>query len=230
MSLTSFINWLFTNITKVIEWFGDRFDIYVDILRNINAYISAVINPIRDYLLGKISDYYNTLVGWVTSNYNNLIKWMNDTVSNIYKSINSLQASITGSVTGTINSVIEFINRVSQYATDLVNSLRVELQAWVNQQVKGLIEYAIQPLQPVLRLVDNIDKIITFFRNDVQDKVRYLLDTVVPFMVSFTSNPVGFIFDILSASLISTACYFIALAIGTTASDMDITPPWKKTK
>lgn len=228
MSLTQFINWLFGNVSKVLSWFGDRFNIYVDILNNLGEYISGYIEPIRLVIVGKINDTKTYLEGLYRDTTDRISKWVDGQVSALWNGIQTVRSDIDKIVAGGVNGIYDYLTGLLSYVMDRIADARNDLTNYVNTFVSDMLYNALEWTKPLREIVNIAGSIIYFFSQDIQSKIDYLLNTVIPFVTLFIHNPVGFIFDILSAKAISVACYFIALALGTTKNDIDLTPPWKK--
>lgn len=228
MSITTFINWLFSQISKVLAWFGDRFNIYLEILNNIGSIINGYIEPVKNSILSTLNSVKQSLEDWFIDTVYKLVDWVNAKVSELSSLVNQLRNELNAYIAGEISGILDVLNQIVQYVNVLINNLRNELIQWSLDTIYMIVENTLERFQPLLQLLEIIDRIIYFFTDNIQDKINYLINTVIPFIVVFIRDPIGFILDLLFPKMLSIACYILALAIGTTSSDIDLKPPWKK--
>ncbi len=230
MSLPQFLNWLFGVIDRVIGFFGDRFHIYITILETIGDQINTVVNQAKAYLLDQLQRAKDTITAFVIGEVNKARDWVSTRFTQFYEWTKAQIAGVTASIGGTINDVINFINQVSAY----VNTTIDEAKTGIIDFARGLINDAINSINDsyrwVLSLRDDFIGVIDYLTITVREKITYLTGMAFGTINAFVSDPIVFIFDILSDKFIDFLGWVIAVGLGSTDDNLDLTPPWKKGK
>ncbi len=230
MSLAQFLNWLFGVIDRVIGFFGDRFSIYIDILNNLKSKFDGWIEPVKQYILDQLQRAKDTITGWVNEQVTNTRTWVNGLYNQFTGWVNTQLAAISATFTGSINDVIGFINKITDFVNGAIETARTDLSNWVTANLELLssqINQSFSFLEPIRAIITTITG---FFEADNIKKVQMMISDGLPVITGFISNPIGFILDIIGDSLLDTIGWVLAVSLGSTGDNLDLTPPWKKKK
>lgn len=220
MSLAYFIQWLFEQWTKVLDWFSDR---YYD-LRNRLGNLYSIINSF-------VVDGYNLAVQYANDLLGRLFNTFYDLFNAVYRFANDRFNEVLNFVYRMKDDLIGFIRTERDYLyTTLVNvwdGVKADFNNLVNNTKVYLINFIIDLLKDhsdkfkdLLILIQLISKIKTLTEDKLLNKILLFFSQIMDKVVLFTNNPVKYILDILRDKIVSYLCYRIAEAMGTTIYEL----------
>lgn len=228
MNVAQFLQWLYEQISKVIDWFSASYWA----LRNAaasawdwaqnaasTAYSDAVtwalvaVNNLSAYLRELIQDGYDRAHQLVTDLRNDVIGWINNQIGNLNTAIDWLNGKITDARTAAYGWVIDAYTASKAFAEGLVTT--------ASNTLKGLIG-------PLLALNPFISFLVMLGQPDNQSKLTHFLGEAYQNIISFLNNPLGFILNLLMTRLKEFLEYYLAYALGKDDDGLPPPPDWNQ--
>jgi hypothetical protein len=226
--MTEFLSWLYGVASFVYQWFGSNFGSYVHIVANVwnwivdtaNDTYQAAINKAREYVQDAYDDI-NGLFDWVTYQFENFTNGVLEDLSNLYDwvvyQIENIPIIELPNIQGMIDSVYEYINSIPE-----------QLYNWFWDRVSEIYNWVWDNFGWVNGAIDYLQGLINSLPFDLFTVVREFIDNTYPIVKEFFDNPVETIFDLVQEKIVSSLCYILAYALGTTTKELPIQPPWKE--
>lgn len=226
--MTQFLAWLWTFAYQVYQWFGVHFNDYLNRILSIGSQVGVIVtdtvNATVQWLLAKVNG--------IISDLNGLFDWVSYQVSQIRddfsRDLNGLFDWVTYQIEQVKHIQLPDVSGLLSELWTYVENIPASIQQWVLDRIADVRNAILDSFgwvqsayEYITGLIDNIPfdlfpQIVDFFRNGYVN------------IKAFLDNPVVFIFDLLRETFVSFLCFVLAYALGTTISDIDLTPPWRK--
>lgn len=227
MTFIQFLNWLYGVIYRVLDWFGDRFGIYLNILNTIDMLILAYVNGMRDIIVNWINPIIANIRQRATDLYNIAISYVNQKYNDAVGLYNGLVNQVNAILTAIQNWAITSINAVRNDLSVLAYNLYYDAKNFATSEVSNTRNWLLNTFNWMTPLTGFINPIILFFQPGNLAKVYQILNKDFSVINAFMSNPVGFMFDIATPYMLNTLGWIIAISLGHTKERLDVKPPWQ---
>lgn len=226
--MTAFLSWLYSQIAKVYDWFGSAY--YT--LRNAaeNAWnwavqqAQAALSAARSYAysllqqaLNAIGNSASYIKSWVLGIRNTLqqdisglFDWVQYQVSKFNGLAQSITASVLQSIGGSLANVQSLLDNVLASAVNAARQFITDNFGWI------------------LDLGNQIAEVLQIFTPDRIRLILHILTVWSDTVISFMSDPLNFILDIIRPRVIGFLCYVFAHALGSVEQDIPDRQTWKE--
>lgn len=224
MDLWGFLSWLFDRGGRVLTWFGDEFDNFLNTVTNTWHWITT-----------QASQAYSNAVAWAGTEINHafttlstvakaLEQGLKDAITYINTQIQQVTASLgvtLANVINTINATIQSIfNTLSGYITDA----KVYLITLLNNTIHNLILSLDGWFNDTLAKVPLLQFLLTLLTPQGQSKLTLLINDLFTNLQAFSANPIGFILSSIWGVFLSFLSWVLGYGLGTTNRDMPERP------
>ena len=212
---------------RVIQWFGNQYPDAINFLVNWRGWIlyyagQFITNVIIDFQ--NLTDWIrNDLFGWIIHYYNAAIAWINSIKEWLYNTI----IQVRDWLYGVIQSVLTYAQWVYSQAINWINQQITNVHNFVQSLINTAITFIQSGFAWLYAIRDNLLQIVSLF---TLENIRRFIDflfRMYPFLVSFMTNPILFLFDILREKFISFLCMVLAYGLGTTIHELPNFNSWK---
>jgi hypothetical protein len=226
VAFIDFLNWLWSRILSVLDWFGDEYSNLVHNVRNIWTYA-------QNWGLWAYNTALNDVREWVNAIYVNIASGISGTID----FINSLINDVRGDITVTRIKIVVAEAAAERYANDkigeVIQNVTTGFNGYVDAKIRDLVnniniflDSSLNPFKPILSLVNVVDKLIFITGGNVFNRIIVIINTDFSVMVMIVNNPIGFIFNIIEPKLLGYLSWLLAYALGTTVEELPPKPDW----
>lgn len=224
--MTAFLTWVYNQAEKVYTWFSDRFwSLYNAAL---NAWDWAMdwaawaLDAAKDWTWGIIREVYydlTSLYDWVSYRFNNLANY-----------IIPLVEQAIGSVIGWLNNQIAWLTDRLDSLTDwvslTVSKVKTDLIAFFNSLMAGFRSDILSAWGWLTAIKTQLLGLIAAFTPDLIPSIVNFIKSYYALTVQFFTNPVKFIYDLVSASVVAFLSYLVAKGLGSVKYELPKPPSW----
>lgn len=225
--MTAFLSWVYAQASKVYDWFGDAYYSAKNAVSN--AYNWAVQQA--NVALNAARTYAYNLLQQAQGGINSAISWLQSQVAIIRQGVYEDITNLSDWVEWKLSQVGNFASDVFWSAIDDARSFAASIQnsiySLIDNVSNALYDYVSNNFGWVLSLRDDLLRLLNVFSPTMVQSIISFFTTGINTVLSFISNPLEFILDIITPKFISFLCYVLAWSLGATNSDLPGNQTWK---
>jgi hypothetical protein len=226
--MAAFLAWVFSVSNRVYQWFGDQY----------NALYAGAINA-WNWAVSQAQTAYSNASSYAYSLFNNLNASLYAVQGWLQSEIVQLQAAIASISSISFTQVIAWVSQQLTPVYALINGILPQAQALITQLRQDLIGFVQGVVSDARTAVTSLFAWVNTFRGYITTLANSLDLRILPNLVKlagsmyaqlsqFLQDPVTWILDMLSGTLLSAIFWLLAQALGATQSELPNHPPWKE--
>lgn len=228
MDVWAFLNWLWQQIDKVLDWFGSSYNN----LRN------AAANALN-WAIAYANAAYNNAVNWAKGQLNSLLSFANwvldyltalatdlyhEAINFAYNVLNSAYAAVNNAIDYVVGIALGLYHSSLNSITHAIN----DVEAWAVAQIdaaRHAIEHAFNPLLPLLAVMSII---LSLAEHDTANKLLTFVRTLYEQIVQFFNDPLGYMLGLIWAQAVTFFCFVLGYGLGSVNATLPPIPVWGK--
>ncbi len=218
--------WLYSRASKVYQWFGSSYPVWVSRVRNFFSYLrkyrDQAVRWVKDWALPKILSYYYQARNYVLIKYNAAISWINHQ----YHIVRNFITIEIIKVKNLLGIKIEKLGAEDQRLADQIvrgdNVVKTFLKNWV----KGFIDHFLHPFKWVIELKEFLEDLFKLFTSDNKNRLIFLLGSGFTFLLDLITRPLSIILAIIQPIFLEFLCFILAYALGSEKYQLPDWPDW----
>ena len=228
MDVWAFLNWLWQQIDKVLDWFGSSYNT----LRN------AAANALN-WAISYAQNAYNNAVNWAKGQLNSLLAFINfvedyaiAVATDLYHEAINFARSVLNSAYAAVNNAIDYAVSVAtslyHSALNSITHAIDNVEAWAGDQIDAARHTIERIFNPLLPLISVMSVILSLAERDTANKLLTFVRTLYGEIVQFFDDPLGFILGVVWSQAVSFFCYVIGYGLGSVNATLPPIPKWGK--
>jgi len=225
--MTAFLAWVFSQANKVYDWFGDGYhdlkNTVVNTLAWILYYAGQVLTSAYAYaynLVNKITGDIQNVYDYVTWRINQAWNGLLEDIRGVYDWVEYRLSGINGIVQSILSGIWQSI-------TDFVFSLTNGLHLLINNSIQWIYDFIDNNFGWINDIRGAVLDLLSIFSVDTFVMLANFITQWRDAILSFFSDPVGFIFDVIQGKVLTFLDYVLGWALGAVDNDLDPNPTWK---
>lgn len=226
--MTAFLNWIYSQASKVYDWFGNSY--YTAKNAAVNAWNWAVT---------KAGEAFQSAVDWAWTEINKARVYAAGLVQQVYQSVVRIRDGLESDLLAFIDWVQWKFSTLSDYASGLINnisdgiydyiiSVRGELLSVLNGVREWLWSQVNDAFGWLVNLRERLVNLVSVFTQERLNDLLSFLSNGLHTLTIFFQNPVVFILDVVQEHVLEFLAYVIAWSLGTTIYELPNNKPWRK--
>ena len=228
MDFWGFLNWVYAQVNKVIDWFSNEYwtlrDGAAHALDWAWNYANWALNTAKTWALGELAklrslaeDLYEAGSNFTQS----LFKWL-------YNEVNRLIGLADAALHEAKAYLIGLVSAAYANAVNLANTLYDNAKAFARLLVDAAKSEAKSLYSPLLVLKPVLSFLTSLGSPAQSSKLLTLIGSLYETLALLCNDPIKFILNLLWPKMTSYLCYLIAYGLGTVHDDLPPIPQWKK--
>lgn len=228
MSFVDFLNWLWQQIGKVLDWFGSSYNTLRNAAANAwnwavqqatNAYnnakayiidrvnaVIAFVNFVEDYAIAVATDFYHEAINFARSELN--------------RAYDAVEKAIDYVVSIATNFYHQALDRGTQAYNNAI--------AWAGDQLDSLEHSILHIFNPLLPLISVLSVILSLTRSDTASKLLNFVGSLYGQVLAFFGDPLGFMLGLIWSQAVTFFCYVLGYGLGSVSATLPPVPVWGK--
>jgi hypothetical protein len=228
MTFVDFLNWLWQQIDKVLQWFGDDY----------KNFINTVLN-IWKWVIQEATIVYNNAVTYVTGVINDVIAFINDEVTYLSQYASDLFNEVYNYAVTVYNKAMQAVKDAIAWLTTLATNFYnaavkkiaeaiATVEAWANALLDAAIQAVTNLFKPLLVLKPVLDLLLKLTTGNIVTILISLAQTFYSEIVAFFNDPIGFMLSLIWTQFITFLCYALGYGLGSIKYQLPAIPAWGK--